>query len=291
MRLDVSDFIVYGLVCFSSEFSALFGITYFHYPFNFRLTLIWIVQPTNVPTFCLSSYQFSFSLFHYCFSKSACLSLWPGLDLPKRLSLGTQEHALIGSHKIWLHYDIIATKAYWLADAKSGGWRAGWMHAGWGSGRADGKWRDWATLLSAYRPSLPLSCSHFEFLSSLLSTRHQLLTWWKLQHSTNPLTDSHWTIFSPFVLFLIGGGRRGIHVDLKLDSIPGESSFWARRKGDESCAHYPTFFKCRWRLAVSDQERVPSVLRQFTAYIPSKLSVQNVVVLHFEMVTLHFGSR
>lgn len=64
-------------------------------------------------------------------------------------------------------------------------------------GNGESEWR--CSVLGAFRPVLFFffSCSHFEFLSSLLSSRLQLLTWWKLQHP-HPVP---YFAFSPHICF------------------------------------------------------------------------------------------
>ena len=118
----------------------------------------------------------------------------------------------------------------------------GGLYADRGGGGADGKWRDGVTLLSAYRPSplslsLPLSpsfwCSHFEFLSSSLSTRSQLLTWWKLQHAVPSHSRLSLNHFLPPVFSL-----EGTQLELKSDSIPGNLSSGARKKRRQSSVSY-----------------------------------------------------
>lgn len=103
------------------------------------------------PPLSLSGWLFiscflSLCLSHHCVSAS--LSLWPGLNQPSRLSLS-------GLNNVpWLaHRKFDCTMTSWLPEPadwltlKVGGWRAGWLYAGWCDGRADGKPRDWCCSL------------------------------------------------------------------------------------------------------------------------------------------------
>lgn len=134
------------------------------------------------------SYLVFFSLISASLWLSVCL--WLGFNQPSRLSL-------LGLNNIpWLactKFDCTVTSeapepADWLLLG-AGGWEYG-RGTLCGLRRRESWWEkerlsDAAQCLKALSRSF--CCPHFEFLSSSISTRLQLLIWWKLQHSNIPL--------------------------------------------------------------------------------------------------------
>lgn len=186
------------VACFSCKSSTLGSINLpFSHGLYARIGPIFnsyeLIHPPNI------SAGLSLSLCPYIFSPSV-ISCFPShhsvcLSLSGLVWISPADSLFFGlSNMPWLAHTksdcTVTSHAPELADWLTMGAEAGEWKRGGGYTRreaAEGLMGIGETEWRCSVPTGPLCCSHFEFLSSSRSTRLQLLTWWKLQHSNNPL--------------------------------------------------------------------------------------------------------
>lgn len=160
------------LVTLTEVYSECLDTGYFDCNSHTCSTYFRFCPPLSLSGWLFISCFLSLCLSHHCVSAS--LSLWPGLNQPSRLSL-------LGLNNVpWLahrKFDCTMTSwppepADWLTLKVGDGERGGCTRADVTGGLMGNRETDAAHCLQA----LSFCCSHFEFLSSLLSNRLQLLT-------------------------------------------------------------------------------------------------------------------